>query len=83
MKVNGPGKSTLGQTRNFRQWAKHTWLYSDRLQELKGGSICQLWILIREDLNFLRPQNLSAGLELAACCSSSNAHAVKTAAAQS
>ena len=36
MKVNGPGRSELGQGRHFWQWVKHTWLYSDRLQALKG-----------------------------------------------
>ena len=36
MKVNGPGRSKLGQKRNSWQWAKHAWLYSDLLQALKG-----------------------------------------------
>ena len=35
MKVNGPGRSNLGQERNSWQLAKHARLYSDLLQALK------------------------------------------------
>ena len=34
-KVNGPGKSKLGQGRNSWKQSKHAWLYSDLLQALK------------------------------------------------
>ena len=38
MKVNGPGRSNLGQERNSWQLAKHARLYSDLLQALKYHS---------------------------------------------
>ena len=39
MKGNGSGRwnyAFLGQRRICWQWVKHSWLYSDLLQELKG-----------------------------------------------
>ena len=36
MKVNGPGRSNLGQGRNIWQQRKHARLYSDLLQVFKG-----------------------------------------------
>ena len=35
--MNRPEMSKLGQGRNYWQWAKHAWLYSDLLQALGGG----------------------------------------------
>ena len=39
MKVSGPEFSKLGQGRNSLQSAKHAWLYSDILQDLKGETL--------------------------------------------
>ena len=36
IKVNGPGRQKLEQGKNSWQWAKHAWLYSDRIQALVG-----------------------------------------------
>ena len=47
-KANGPRRSKLGHRWNSWQWAKHAWLYSDRIQALVGdyclSAVGETWI---------------------------------------